>query len=318
MAAVQTDPKLALGYIALAQFHHSDPIIFLVPGRGLVIASRSTARDSANLLLHRAFQINPFIEVLGPRDLPVAWTGTLDLALYHYHKGDFARALDEFGLVIARTQKPGHPEKVPPVALWYHILTAVQLRRYDDAIKDARLLLDAAQALAAKDHGAGVRRVGDIRGRVGDIKYVLADLNRAAGHASEAEDLYHQVVLNDLGFYMAHARLADLYEEQGRWGEAVLERRRAIDANPEDPSLMYDLGATLADAHRDLEAEPVLQDASEANPREIRAAYFLGLVEARLGKLEDARTALKRFIALAPSRYSSMRKDAEEYLASLQ
>jgi Flp pilus assembly protein TadD len=129
--------------------------------------------------------------------------------------------------------------------------------------------------------------------------------------------LYELVSQNDLSFYMAHVRLAEIYQAQGQWDHAILERHRAIDANPDDPSLVFDLGVTLADAGHDSEAESALQQASQANPRETRATYTLGVVESRLGRAEDARAAFKQFLALAPSRYMSMRDDAAERLASL-
>jgi Flp pilus assembly protein TadD len=278
----------------------------------LLIVPRLDAGDSATLLFRRAFQINPFIEIHAPQvyELPVFWRGTLQLGLRHYHDGDFARALEDFGSVIRRTQKAGHPEATPPVALWYHILSAAQLGRYDDAISDGQVLLDAAQRSDEKGQVAGNRRAGD-------IEYMLADLHRAAGHASEARDLYELVSQNDLSFYMAHVRLAEIYQAQGQWDHAILERHRAIDANPDDPSLVFDLGVTLADAGHDSEAESALQQASQANPRETRATYTLGVVESRLGRAEDARAAFKQFLALAPSRYMSMRDDAAERLASL-
>jgi tetratricopeptide (TPR) repeat protein len=311
--AVRTDPKLALGYIALAQFHATPHLTVVASDGRVYIVPRSDATDTASLLLRRAFQINPFIEVHPPweGDLPYFWVNTLKQALRHYHQGDFAPALEGFGTVIARSRKPGRPEAVPPVALWYHLLTAVQMHLYEDAIKDGQELLAAAQKVAEKEQNAS-------DGRVGDIQYVLADLNRAAGHSSVAEDLYQQVVQNNLGFYMAHARLAELYQEQSRWDEAVLERRRAIDANPEDPSLTFDLGLTLANAGNNSEAERVLLAAAQGNPRETRVAYVFGLVQVQLGNVAEARTAFTKFLALAPMRYSSMRADAQQRLASLQ
>ena len=53
---------------------------------------------------------------------------------------------------------------------------------------------------------------------------MLADLNRAAGHPSEARDLYELVCQDDLSFYMAHVRLAEIYESENRSEQAILER----------------------------------------------------------------------------------------------
>jgi tetratricopeptide (TPR) repeat protein len=315
LATVRTDPQHALGYLALAQYHRGfDRMFIQVPGRSqLLVVPRFAPTDTAVLFLRRAFQINPFIEIHTPglMELPAFWRGTLQLAIRHYHEAKLTQALDELGSLIQRTQKPGHPESIPPVALWYHILTAIRLGRFDVAIQDGEVLLDRALQEERDDRSLRGGRL------VADVEYILAFLNQAAGHAAEAERPYQSVMEGDLSFYMAHAKLADLYESQGRWDESILERRRAVDANPEDPSLVFDLGGTLARASRDSEAAQVLTQAVQANPRETRAAYTLGIVEARLGKTQEARTAFTSFLALAPSRYTELIADAKLRLAAL-
>jgi tetratricopeptide (TPR) repeat protein len=239
------------------------------------------------------------------------WRGSLQQALRHYHDGKFAVALQEFGSVIERTQKPDHPEAVPMVALWYHILTAIQLERYDDAIRDGEMMLDAVLRLDTTGTSVRGERLA------GDIQYVLANLQFAGGHAAEAERLYRLVVEGDLGWYMAHAKLAQLYEGQGRWDEAIQERRSAVDANPDDPSLALELGRTLASAGRLPEADSVLQRAVATNPRQTEAIYSLGMVASRLGRSTEARAAFTRFLELAPSRYTALVSDAKARLAAL-
>ena len=75
---------------------------------------------------------------------------------------------------------------------------------------------------------------------------------------------------------------------------------------------------TLAKASQFSEAEETLKQALDANPRDARVPYFLGVVEQQLGKTEDARDALSRFVALAPSRYDRQIKDAQQRLAALR
>jgi Flp pilus assembly protein TadD len=49
-----------------------------------------------------------------------------------------------------------------------------------------------------------------------------------------------------------------------------------VDANPDDPSLVMDLGVTLGKAGRFADAEEALQRAEEANPRDARILFWLG------------------------------------------
>ena len=99
--------------------------------------------------------------------------------------------------------------------------------------------------------------------------------------------------------------------------QAVAERRAAVNANPDDASLLMDLGRTLAKARNLGEAEQALHQAMDANPRDARVPYYLGRVEEQLNKPADARTAYTRFLSLAPSRYATQIADAKQRLETL-
>ena len=66
---------------------------------------------------------------------------------------------------------------------------------------------------------------------------------------------------------MAHVQLAGLAEMERDFTTAIVERRRAVDANPDDPSLLTDLGVTLGKAGQMEEAVAMLERAADANPR---------------------------------------------------
>jgi len=323
LETVRVDPQHALGYVALAEYYHRPLLIVSDPNRpGLLRIVPSSNTDSAGIFLSRVFQLNPFVETHHPgvSELPAYWAGTLQQGLRHFHEGKLPQALEEFGTVIQRTSVPEHPEKIPPIALRYHMLTALRIARFDDAIRDGQLMLDVALRLAQitdTAHGALQGLQGLSGGLVNEVRYILAEVYRAAGNGPEAERLYIQLLESDLSYYMAHARLAAIYEAERRWAEAVSERRRAVDANPEDPSLVFDLGATLANAGLLPEADSTLRRAAAANPRDVRATYALGIVDAGLGRPVEAREAFNTFLSLAPSRYSAMIADARQRLAAL-
>jgi len=134
----------------------------------------------------------------------------------------------------------------------------------------------------------------------------------------EAIKLYQTVLENDLGFYMAHVQMAGIYESLRRYPEAVEERRRAVDANPDDPSLLTDLGVTLGKAGQLQQSEETLQQAAEANPHDPRAVFWLGICQVQRGEKDAARTSLSRFVATAPSRWDRQIALANQHLASLQ
>ena len=66
------------------------------------------------------------------------------------------------------------------------------------------------------------------------------------------------------------------------------------------------------------QAETRLQAAVEANLRDTRALFWLGLAQLDLGKKAEARGSFSRFLELAPSRYDRQIAIARERLAQLQ
>ena len=88
--------------------------------------------------------------------------------------------------------------------------------------------------------------------------------------------------------------------------------------NPEEPSLLLDLGKTLANFGRLQEAIAPLTQAIAMNPRDVRAYLYLGLAYEQLGKKDEARTALTTFTSLAPSRYDRQIAVAKQHLDALR
>src|SRR5690606_9297519 len=95
--------------------------------------------------------------------------------------------------------------------------------------------------------------------RTNEYRYFLATIVEAAERRSEAVALYRTAIEHDLGLYMAHVRLANIHESQRDYAAAIAERRAAINANPDDPTLLTDLGVTLGKAGEVQEAEAVLK-----------------------------------------------------------
>jgi tetratricopeptide (TPR) repeat protein len=117
---------------------------------------------------------------------------------------------------------------------------------------------------------------------------------------------------------MANAQLARIHEVAREWDLAIRERQAAVNANPGDPSLLYDLGLTYARGGRWIDAELALTQALDGNGRDTRILYYLGTVRSELGKPAEARQAFERFVTLAPSRYANQVADAKRRLDALR
>jgi tetratricopeptide (TPR) repeat protein len=311
--AVAIDPQYAQAYALLGR------LLLQAEFQEIVVAGSvlSKIRDldigtpTARAMLRRAFLLDPLVGYGRPSNdaFPLYWRGTLERAFRHVDKKQYDLALRDFAEVIHRTSSDSR--RIPPIALWYHALTALQLGLVDSAIVDAELLLDRALRLEAEAPAGTLPILSP------EFEYVLAHLHQRAGHLREAKRLYLRILEQNFGVYTAHMELARIHEAEGRWDEAIAERRSAVDVNPEDPSLELDLAVTLANAGRDSLALEALRSAVSMNPRESRASYVLGIVAARTHRNDEAHAAFERFLALAPSRLATEIADARARLAQL-
>jgi tetratricopeptide (TPR) repeat protein len=201
---------------------------------------------------------------------------------------------------------------VPNNVFWWHGLAAARVEKWDEASADFERLVDRSLEPTRRDS------LVHIPLRTNEFRYILANIKQRAGKMNEAIDLYREAVTNDIGLYMAHVRLADMYETARMWPEAVTSRRNAVNANPEDATLLLDLGKTLVGAGQVEEAVSALRQATTANPRDPRPYLFLGLLLEQQGRKDDAKTALTQYVALAPSRYERQTAVAKQHLAALQ
>lgn len=291
-----------LGSIEVAQLPPGSFALLQANGQiRFVRLPRPGVQDTTALLFRRAFLLDPLQGFYAANGLhmPYEWAGTLEHAMREYRRNRLKEAAALFDTVIVKSDQRHKP---PPLfALWFHARSEVELQQFDSAINDMERLLDQAM----RDSTV----LGDYASR--SVRYIIAFLNQRGGHYQEAERLYRQLVEEDMSLDLAHTQLANIYEAQQRWPEAVQERRSALAVASGDPTLLYDLGTTLLEAGQTAEAADTLRRVVALNPRESRASYMLGIAAARLGQYQEARTAYDRFLQLAPSRYVDMIADAK-------
>jgi tetratricopeptide (TPR) repeat protein len=282
--------------------------------------------DESDRLFRQAYIIDPFVELRSGDVVMPRSTAYLDLleryygesirdyfdGLDQYFLAEYQKAYDRLSRVLNELDADRHPDRVPTNVYWWHGLASARVEEWDDATRDFELLIERSLEPTRRDS------LVHIPLRTNEFRYMLANIKQRAGKVNEAIDLYREAVTNDIGLYMAHVRLADIYEAARRWPEAITSRRNAINANPEDATLLLDLGKTLAGAGQAEEAVLTLRQATAANARDPRPFLYLGFLLEQLGRKDEAKTALNQYIALAPSRYERQTAVAKEHLAALQ
>ncbi len=308
--AIAIAPQYAEAYLALS-------VLYIARGekywkkrrRAEGVDTLNPDQESARLY-RRAFLLNPMVPlgVLARVDrrnhaeewnlaTTIWWYSAFSEGIDAFRDGRFGLSYDRFQSILKDKRAGVHGEGVPDEVLWYRGLAGAHLERYTIAISDFRTLLDRAVLAEQSDTLVYVPLTSN------DYRYVLATLNHRAGRLGDALALYREALEHDVGLYVAHVQLARIHERKLEWDAAIDARRRAINANADDASLLLDLGATLAQARRWEAAEHTLRQAMAANPRDARAPYLLGLVATQLHQPLEARQAFSRFLAVAPSRY---------------
>ncbi len=310
--AVGIDPQFAQAWLAyaIARFHDEPYWHGLRKlGRDSLVAGLRH-RDRA---YRKAFLLDPLVDVkiLGSISWIRPW-GDFPTGLKRLVEGKYDEAWKHFDRVVDQLEGARGIDEVPEYVLWLRSLAASHSERTEEAIQDLEVLVRIARNSASEDSTADETPL-----RANEYRYLMASLHQRAGRVDRAVDLFREVAQNDLGNYMAHVRLAAIHEAARDYPRAVAERSLAVDVNPDDASLLLDLGVTLGKAGDFSAAETRFQQALELNPRDVRPLFWLGIARQQLGKAAEAREAFSRYVALAPSRYDRQIAMARERLAQL-
>lgn len=286
--AVSIEPRHASGHLALGYVPYlRHKKLWKQRQKGEVPSEFAATVTEASRSHRLAYMINPFVGL-----------GELD----YIFVGPWLR--------VELSEK--ERERMSPMFFLYRGMTLAQLREWLPALSDLHEVLERLETARSEQSADAYLPLA-----AAEVKYVIAVIEDRAGRSADAVRRLQEVLLEDVGLFMAHSRLAEIHEAKGRTRPAITERRRALALNPGDPSLVYELGVTLARAGLLHEADTVLTRASELNPRNPRIPRMTGLVRHQLGDAARARAAYERFLAIAPSRFQREITEVTEKLQQL-
>jgi len=159
---------------------------------------------------------------------------------------------------------------------------------------------DLGGAIATLD-GAAARGILDHRALV-----VLADYLMEAGDPAKAEALLEAVVAAHPDFTDAYNSLGVLAMRRGQHDRAQAAFHRVLELDPTSPRAYANLGTDDLAAHDLNGAVDALKQAVALDPRNFDALYNLGMALDAVGRKDEARLYLERFVAQAPpQRYAA-------------
>ncbi|MDX2208686.1 MAG: tetratricopeptide repeat protein [Gemmatimonadales bacterium] len=329
--ALRLDPRLAVAWLARSElpFARKPKIreeIFAATGElpaEYIEILRATDRDSRH-----AFMIDPMVDL---RIMATTTSLGIDLGLFDDAigsvDGNYLQAIvdcfeghsdlceQRLNRVINDYEDLGLKHRVPDVVYLLKGLAAARTGRHDAAIKDFEKLLSREEDRKKRMNERDLVRVPL---QSNEYRFLIASVVHASGQTADAVKLYREAAENDLGLYMAHVRMANIYESQRDYPRAIEERNRAVNANPDDGTLHLELGITLGKSGNFAGAEDACRRATERIPRHAEAWFWLGLALEQQGKRDEARAAYQKVVELAPSRLKARATVAAQKVAALQ
>lgn len=302
-----------------------------------------SALTQARLYQQRGFLSNPLLDLamLGRFRAQSRISTGLGIQVYIWWAGDFEKGVTalrqsrndeayQYFEKILHDPRAGDRSTTPWFLLWHHGQAAARLGNFPQAIADFSLLTGRARAQESVEESdvdqitRALRALsGELYSDVGlenqtnEFRYIMGLLYFMDGQLDVAVAVFQRTLEFDVGLYQAHVQMARVYEARQQWPAAVAARRSAVATNPDDHTLMIDLGATLLKSGQLDEAMDVLEQAGELGPRDPRAPYTLALAAIRKQDFPTARAAFTRFLALAPSTDSYQIGEARRRLAEL-
>lgn len=298
--ATRLDPHHAEAMYGMwASFWMSNTTRFIryVIGDPLVANDKDIIRNDS--LIYRAFMLNPLLHraldlrieeqaviSMGHR---IDWT-TNDPFLrgwIHYSRGEMGPALERFRQVVQRRRRDQNAGRLYLARAHFH------LGNSDSAAHHFGLLLEEMRKKDEKKIVFWYESKALMEYRVGHIY-------AASNRLEDAREAYGRALVEDLSFYMSHARLGEIARIQQDTQAAVDAYALAVDLRGEDAVLRAAYGGALVDAGRADDAEEHLRKAVELEPYYATGYYELARSLDRQNKAAEAIKVYGLFLERAP------------------
>jgi Tfp pilus assembly protein PilF len=248
---------------------------------------------SADSLLTIAIAYSPFLE--GTLDVP-RWIMRLDekrasedpttAGMRAYGKRDYRKATIEWAKALRKE----------PRRAMLHIARAyawVRLNQTDSAIADLSELIRHLETVE-RDSVVAPYFAKDF------LYYAVGMLQGSQQRFGEARIAFEHALLENLGFYMAHVRLAGTLAMLSDTTTALSELETAILIRPDDPLVLVYDGSLLVGAGRVAEGEQRLRAALHADSDYALPHVFLGLAAEKRNDTSMARVEYTDYLIRAP------------------
>jgi tetratricopeptide (TPR) repeat protein len=221
-----------------------------------------------------------------------------------FRTGNYEKAIERFDYVI---------EEWPEYRLPYFLrgISQAQLQKYEEAIKDFRFLIDKLEEYNKE-------KVLPIYLNPAELYYWIGFAYLKQEKLDKAEETFKKVIMENMGFYMAHYQISNICKMRGDYAGALKEVDAAIIAKPDDPIFHFSKGVCLNTMSRDWEAMQEYNNAISINPKFYKSYYALAIILESIGNKEEAAENYQNFIDKAPKSMNEFIEKAQTRIDSLE
>src|SRR5512135_3605310 len=138
------------------------------------------------------------------------------------------------------------------------------------------------------------------------VRFFLGTAYEEKGALPEAEETFRKIPEGDPVYREAMLHLSMLLSRQKKPDEAIEVVRKLREKSPGDVELMIFLAGQLEGAKRYEEALAVATEATEKAPENPAAWFSLGVIQDKLGKLDQVITSMEKVISLDPKHATAL------------
>ena len=248
--------------------------------------------------------LDQFVYVLSDGEMVSANFASADAgfnAWRAYANGQFARAAELYAAAI-RKRADDYGYRAPRARALFH------LTQFDSAASELTELL--AEMRKRED-----KKLVYLYQSKAMFEYSLGLVYLRLQDYDGAREAFGRSLLEDMSFYMAHARLGALALALGDTAAALSELDLAVQLNGSDGALRFIYGDVLQAARRHEEAEVQFRRAIELEPYYAAPYFFLARVLEAQGRPSDALAQYRAFLARAAVSEPSRRAATERVTA---
>ncbi len=110
----------------------------------------------------------------------------------------------------------------------------------------------------------------------------------------------HEPTEEDLKKSYEHQTQGNIYDDEGKYDEAIAEYKEALKYNPDDTNTLFNLGIVYLKINKPNEAVKVFSRVVEIDDKDFEAYNLLGLAYRGLGKKEEAKKAWEKSLSIEP------------------